>query len=237
MSHSPVAVKLAVLLAAILIFPSASHAGELRAASWPTPPAPLAPSNKDRDFNPYDEDGLVDLAVEGHLAPTVLLARHYHERDDFKQEIRWLRAAVKLGHVPSAFELSRLYFPLSGAIGREKLPIRPDIVIAACWQAIGSAGSTTVSDNSVDETDEYEAKRTEATLMAMETLLSPSEKMRATAILSTWPESLPPEGSTDNITSAKSHPIGVDEFIALLYDYLEGRLNKNSVFFSCRHGK
>lgn len=230
MQYRPRAVILMALLAVSLSFFNVSQAGELRADPWTRPPAASPPLTQEQmNFDTYDEEGLPKLTVlaeQGHILPVVLLAVHHQETRDFKQAIHWRREAVKLGHIASAFELAQLYFPLGGTLGRERLPIRPDIVTAACWHAIGIAGIPEDAAEDADDWPQYNREQAIETLSVLEALMLPFEKAEAEAILVAWPDSLPPEGSSDSLApenADETEPLTVDALIPLLYGYLEGK--------------
>lgn len=238
MQYRPPAAILMTLLAASLNFLAVSQAGELRASPWARPPAAPPPLTQEQmNFDTYDQDGLprlTALAEKGHVLPAVLLAMHHQETRDFKQAIHWRREAVKLGHIASAFELAQLYFPLGGTLGREKLPIRPDIVTAACWQAIGIAGIPEDAAEDADDWPQYNREQAIETLGVLEALMLPFEKAQAEATLVAWPDTLPPEGSSDSLAPEnddETEPLTVDALIPLLYGYLEGREDAGSAVF------
>ncbi len=237
MRYWPYSTIVIALLLLNMNFPIVSHASELQAAPWARPPdAPQPLSPEEMDFNTEDETGLEKMSVlaeQGRIIPTVLLAMHYQETGDFKQAIRWRRHAVKLGHVPSSLVLANLYFPMRGSLGREKLPIPPNIVIAACWHAIALAGNSTSTSEISTQWLEQDGAPDRETLDALESLMLPFEKAQAKAILAAWPDSLPPEGSSKSLDSENAEPtpaMSVEAFIPLLYDYLGGKRDYRETF-------
>lgn len=144
------------------------------------------------DLAPGDFIKLQELAKEGNpLAAGTLAGYSRYELEDAGQAVRWLRVAVKNGAVSAALELGRLYFPAEGTLGREDLDHKPDAVLGYAWYAIGLSGLKMLAEN--DGEERTSLRRTQELVDGLRMLLLPSERVRAAAILSKWPEEMPPD--------------------------------------------
>ena len=195
------AVIIFAIPALLAVTPVFGHArsGDLEAAPWKhianageEPPLGMEYDESFWDMTPERMNELPKLAEEGNAPAAAVLGDYFREeREDANQAARWFRMAVRSGDVDSAFALGELYFPVGGSLGREDFAYKPDAVLGYVWYAIALSGLVAVEENGGKARRERE--RVQELVDGLRTLLLPSERARAAAILSEWPEAFPPE--------------------------------------------
>ncbi len=188
-----------IILALVLVFGQGAYSGELEAAPWKhiagINEQPL-PGNDGDDvywnMTPGNLEELAKLAEEGNALAAAMLGGYYRQvHKNPSQAVRGLRLAVKNGDVDSAFALGELYFPVGGSLGREKFSYRPDVVLGYAWHAIALSGIAAMEG--IGKESRTEKSYVQIVVDRLRMLLLPSERARVAALLSDWPEALPPD--------------------------------------------
>jgi FOG: TPR repeat, SEL1 subfamily len=176
---------------------------------------------------------LPGLAAEGNaLAAAMMAAVSDYRREDAGQSVRWLRLAVENGDVDSAFALGKLYFPVDGTLGREEFDFKPNAVLGYVWYAIGLSGLSSVEEKGGEV--RMDKEHAQELVDGLRMLLLPSERVRAAALLSTWPEALPPdtplepmpggsEGSAGAGKDFSDNPPDADAIVELVRERVTGK--------------